>query len=248
MCVALVASAGCSLVVAGDSTDTDSDPAADAGANAGECSDVSLDFDGADDFVRVPQATLFTVNDNFTVSAWVLVESIDGFPTIASAGDFGVETGWSLYIDGPAVEFYLSETCQVNAQVTLGRWTHVAASRFAGRVRIFLDGFEASAEDCIGSGAYAGPLIIGALPGAGEGDFFNGALDDFVLRRGAQMVNFVPAPPACNGSETIWFPFDETGSQEVVDFCGAANKGTLGNDLEPDNADPTWRAEDECTE
>ena len=99
----------------------------------------SVEFDGVNDFILVPDSTSLDITGAFSISAWVksdggsdeVLISKEGFPV---SGDF--KRGWALWSDGywtdSGVTLYIWNGSSLSSVVTgspltTGEWSHVVA-------------------------------------------------------------------------------------------------------------------------
>ena len=122
-------------------------------------SDVSLEFDGVDDFMRIPPTTEITLSNRFTVEAWIYPESwgeyVTGFGRIYDRNTFvfflnGFDH--SFYNDRSLVAYFITSDGRAIAAnsvrdvLVLDKWQHVAltydTSDLVKSVRMYVDGRE----------------------------------------------------------------------------------------------------------
>lgn len=160
--------------------------------------------------------------------------------------------GWEVAaVDGqPRVFVATSNRLCVGLGLTemmAGTWYHLAVSHRFGFIYLFVDGKQEAMVDCPGD--YR-PDTLDLMIGR-NAEFaiqhIDGAVDDFVYLPEIVAIDFDPfVLPGCSPGVAV-YRFDEGDGQDVVDSCGAAVTGTLGNLPEdPDNADPSWVTGDEC--
>lgn len=122
-----------------------------------ESPEVALEFDGEDDFARLPPTNQLLMSDKFTVEAWIYPESygeyVTGFGRIFDRDTFvfflnGVDH--SFYNDRSLVLYVITSSGRPHAINTaaniigLNRWQHVAVSYDSSNsvtpVRMYVDG------------------------------------------------------------------------------------------------------------
>jgi hypothetical protein len=153
----------------------------------------SLFFDGADDYVSVPDAPSLEVS-TMTLAAWVkaAVVSPEAVPRFLGKARIDGGSGYALGVNFGFPHLGLNDglgnNCGVSAAEMLvaGQWTHVAGTYDAssGTMKIYVNGQLAGTGSCAITALQDSdePLNIGrefagALTG-GDGRHFNGNLDD----------------------------------------------------------------------
>lgn len=160
--------------VIGNVTGTDGKDQGGQGAN----------FDGAS-YIEVPDDdALDFPNGDFTVAVWIKIgdNAPTGWHTVMQKGRL-TETAWyGFFLNGNQINY--SEDLQIQSQslgtAPAGRWTHATAVHIAGdnSIRIFIDGKLVKVMDTCNQGIDTDqPLRIG-YSGAGDGEYFQGDLDN----------------------------------------------------------------------
>ena len=150
-----------------------------------------LDFDGVNDYVRVPHNVNLKPTDELTVSAWAYKEdwsvgSVGRIVSVTETGGYTITTKYSTN-EKIGVAIYINGVYQwihYEGVVSAG-WNHII-STFDGRyIKLYLNGILVSTTD---TGSYNpiqysndNSLIIGAEAGPADvpaGDYFNGSIDE----------------------------------------------------------------------
>jgi hypothetical protein len=140
--------------------------------------------------------SVLTTDESFTVTAWVRLESIDGFQTVVSQG--GVEAPamvlqatpegrWRFAMaeqDSSSTDWAVVESADDTAQVD--EWTHLAGvfDLARGQMQLFVDGeFIATAEGPAAPWHADGPLYVGVtgLDGGGTSQRLHGTVDEVTI-------------------------------------------------------------------
>lgn len=220
----------------------------------------ALEFDGVDDWVRVPRSSSFEPTDDLTVEAWVRPDSAGSFHSriVRTSGHFapGYILAWQqqgdgrvqMRIDGAELGSAAAKDT-VPTSAYFGQWHHIAGvySLSEGYCRLYVDGVMKAEVPAVGHLQYAGSdLVIGNFYAQTNEDF-DGAIDEVriwnVARTEQELndhMNFMLV-----GSEpglVAYWRFDEGTGQIAHDLSGSGNHGTLGNNADPggDALDPAW--------
>ena len=116
-------------------------------------------------------------------------------PTLAGPwNDSGVATEWSLVCEGGSLKFFVSgrPVASTPWNPTLGVWYHLAATRAAGTLRLFIDG---SVRDTVNNTDDIGGNRVLAIGAADNPTLFlNGYLDEIRISKGVAVWtgNFTP--------------------------------------------------------
>ena len=214
--------------------------------------DGSLSFDGAGDYVEVPDFQSLQVTAEVTVEFWARTNTGDiqqsAFMLSPDDGNnrfqahisyFNGNTYWDCGDIGGNGRLFTA-----NPAGSVGNWTHYAfvASQSAaeGKMKIYVNGVQVASKDTMDPWeAAAGALRIGGSPSF----FLNGRLDDFrvwnVARSGKDIRQFMTVPLV--GDEDglrLYLKFDEgTGTTAINSAVatGANFNGTL-------HGNPVWSA------
>lgn len=187
-------------------------------------SSTALLLDGNGDYVGTPDSndSNFGTGD-FTIEAVIRIggasavaDSGSGSRHMAIVGTNAAMTGWQLFTIGDATnsnvgigfESKLSgaySSSSYSTTLTVGTWYHVAVSRVSGVLRTFIDGAKvkevAFTADVQGG---TGGMTVGAQVLAGYYRYFNGSMDNRLLRvtKGiGRYVNDFTPPSAPFGAE-----------------------------------------------
>jgi hypothetical protein len=160
----------------------------------------SLQFDGVDNYVEVPDSSSLAVSGNITIMAWIrpavnisdqvhLGDIVDkhgwindnhtlaGGYMLEAAGDKGGKIGFSLYdSSGSLREVWSNETNPVQA----GAWSHIAGTYNGNDLTLFVNGAIDNVTHVpgISIGTATCPLRIGTNSLNYSRDPFNGSIDE----------------------------------------------------------------------
>jgi hypothetical protein len=111
----------------------------------------AYDFDGISNFIRVADADILDLTQNFTLSAWIVSETRDFEQGILGKGKIESQTGYALLhsaylqlsgvgiqnIPNPASECYVP-----NTEIPLQQWTSIIGTFNGSDLKLFLNGIE----------------------------------------------------------------------------------------------------------
>jgi hypothetical protein len=152
-------------------------------------------FDGTGDYVTLPStsgAFNFGTND-FTIEAWIYTIASTSYGQIA--GSSYSATGGALYLKATAVTFYTNTDVAITptGSIVLNTWTHVAAVRSSGTLKIYINGVQA------GTSAFTNNLTsdtgaIGGRTATPTTENFNGYISNLrvVKNTAVYTANFTP--------------------------------------------------------
>ncbi len=219
----------------------------------------ALDFDGRDDWVRVPRSPLLEPTDELTIETWIRPDSIgstNNSRIVRMASPFapGYILSWrqsgtsklELRISGADGLCFATDPTPVSDY--FGKWIHVAAvySNSQDLCQIYVDGVLKGSRPAVGTLRYSGSdLYFGNHVESGED--FDGLIDEVriweVARTQTQIadslgVPLTGSPPGLVG----YWRFDEGTGQTVFDASPNGFHGMLGGNADPagDGRDPFW--------
>lgn len=213
----------------------------------------ALDFDGTDDFVRVPYDESFDMTAAVTAEAWVKPTSADG-GVVGVWGAGGLDDKFLLYFDAgkPRARIvrdgHAGSTNAIGAALAPGVWYHLAMTYDGATLRLYVNG-----------GQVASTAAVGTLPltddrdlqmglediVAGVDNHLDGVIDEVrvwdVARTATQLATFMnqTVDPDTPGLVGAWRCDEASGTQAVLDETSNGNDGTLGTDAAVAADDPT---------
>lgn len=128
-----------------------------------DCS--TLDFDGVDDHINIGDN--YNLNSgNFTIEAWVKLNSTNGQRTIVSKRDSQNLSagGYDLSINSGSPTFkWGNSTVTSSYKLTTERWYHVAVIYTASQAKLYVDGIKVGNGTASNPSATNSPFLIGAI-------------------------------------------------------------------------------------
>jgi hypothetical protein len=142
----------------------------------------SIAFDGTGDQLSSPTSVNNSLGTgDFTVECWVYANSFSSQPCIVDARPTGTAVPWAFYINTIGQPyFYNGSALTSTVAVSTTTWTHIAASRCSGTLRIFVNGTQGYSAS-VTTDLTAGGLQIG---GAFSGSYLDGYIDDLRITKG----------------------------------------------------------------
>ena len=149
--------------------------------------DQAVAFDGASDYLKMPNSPVNRLTSGFTVAAWIKADSVAGSHTIVATAQtasgngywFGISDGKLLFVKHPD-HLYTATSLVLQP----GRWHHVAAAvSSSGFIDFYLDGRQerSGPDSFLVQGDTDDDLLLGArrLPNStGPDQYFDGTIDD----------------------------------------------------------------------
>lgn len=150
----------------------------------------AVDFDGTDDDIGLGNDAILNGGDEFTIAAWVYLDSVTADGAIYNAWDGaspGTDTWALLYADNEATDRYRclvrysnSTVDDVTATLTTGQWQHVVVTfKKNDNMVLYLDGSSADTEPTSNLSLNTTSSTARTIGGtAGDTRELNGRLDD----------------------------------------------------------------------
>jgi len=146
----------------------------------------ALSFDGADDYVEVPNGPGLGITGDITLAAWVKRETFGDYRAIVAKTLGRNSWDYDLYFGSGANTLrFWSDNQSPQEAVSTGsvanrNWTHVAVTRRGGTVSFYINGTAAGTASVTGNFAdNPFPVLIGTDDlDSGETTMFKGLIDD----------------------------------------------------------------------
>lgn len=216
----------------------------------------TLDLDGSDDLVLVPDSATFEPVNELTIEVWIRPDTIgtsNARIVRHQASGFGYILAWQqqndrraqLRIDGTTTG-NVAVKDDVSIETYLGEWHHLAGvySFVSDFARLYVDGALKGEAPAAGQMVYTNtPLSFGNDPIGTEE--FDGSIDELriwsIARTASEIHSTMYKPLIGNEPGLVgYWRFDEQSGQTVFDSSSFNNDGILGNDgnMNGDPADP----------
>ena len=205
--------------------------------------DFSLNFDGIDDYLEIPDASGLNPDTAFTICTWVFPPAWNENGHVISKGI--ANNQYSLKADTNYFEFEFnggSGSIQMSLP-PFGVWTFISAVFKNNRLELYGNGILQSATDVTGPlNTSPDPLIIGRRsPGSPETDSFNGLIDYIsIWNRGLTSAEITTVmengvDPAMADNLSGYWNFVEGVVNTIHDESFAGNHGTIHGALWDNN-------------
>ncbi len=205
-------------------------------ASSGVCG-YDMQLDGENDWINIPN---FTLNNDFTIEAWVnLATDIGNKDSLFGQDGVGPDVNFNA---GKVRLYAGSDRITANTAISPETWTHIAITRSESNLSLFING-QLDATD-----SWDGKLYFKAL-GRGNQGFLEGKIDEVriweISRTDDQISQNFNQSVATNSPGLIgYWTFDGSG-QVVIDSSGLGNHGSLGSTSIVSADDPIRVAFDE---
>ncbi|MFE8596283.1 LamG-like jellyroll fold domain-containing protein [Archangium violaceum] len=140
-------------------------------------------FNGATD-IQIPDSPALTFPTTLTIAAWINPASVTSLQTIVSKNRGAGGTGFAMSIGNGRLGFGMNNgsnfAVSSNATISPNTWTHVAVTRDANVVKLYINGVLDTASTTAFNGALLDsnrPLTIGSEDTVG-GRFYTGLVDE----------------------------------------------------------------------
>ena len=199
----------------------------------------ALQFDGANDYVRVPDTNSLDLVTNYTLECWFKANVLGGLRGLIGKYQSPGANGYLLRLNGAELDFDQLSTSGLNLQT--GRWYHVAAVKSGGSRTLYVNGV---AKTISGSAltvqANGDPLCLGVDYLADNNRFFAGQMDEVRVWSSARTLTEIQDAMHTElaGTESnlvAYFKCNHAVGTTLLDVTSHGCNGTLLNG-------PTWVA------
>ena len=140
--------------------------------------DHSLNFDGNNDYILIPDNASLDLTTNYTIEAWIFPESFSWLAGIVSKYHTNAANGYMLRLtfQAPYTGLGFDERVTGTGILSSNQWYHVAAVNSNGSRKLYVNGVEyALTGSALNVSANNNPLRIGSDYGS---RYFDGRIDE----------------------------------------------------------------------
>jgi len=201
---------------------------------------ISAKFDGANDYVAIPNEATFDITGAVTVACWIKVDVFDAdFQAIVCKGN----TAWRLAREG-ATNFvqFACTGLTINKVVSTtsindGQWHHVAGVYTGSQLLIYIDGVLNNSVSATGAIALNNYAVEVGRNGEVAGREFDGAIYNVVVYNGALPNYAIQALYYWDGLTANW-KLNESSGLVATDLALLLNNGAYTNGATISSAGP----------
>jgi hypothetical protein len=196
----------------------------------------ALDFDGANDYVGIADADALDMTNNYTLEAWINVDTFNWLGGIISKYQTGLDTGYllRLCVVPPFTGLDFDQMSTATGVLTANRWYHVAAVNSNGTRRLWLNGVEQPLSGIpVDVQANTNVLTIG-VDYLASPRYFDGRLDEVriwnVVRSEAEIQdNMHKQLTGTESGLVAYYTFNTNSGTVLPDLTTSGLDGTLIN-------------------
>ncbi len=194
--------------------------------------DHSLNFDGNNDYILIPDNASLDLTTNYTIEAWIFPESFSWLAGIVSKYHTNAANGYMLRLtfQAPYTGLGFDERVTGTGILSSNQWYHVAAVNSNGNRKLYVNGVEYSLSgSALNVSANNNPLRIGSDYGS---RYFDGRIDEvriWNIARGQDDI-IETMDSVLTGSEAglvAYYSFNEGSGIILNDQTGNGHNGTL---------------------
>ncbi len=199
----------------------------------------ALTFNGVDDEVDVPSASVLKPATAFTVAAWVKPTSTSDMAVVKSPDGTGFGTGWRLTLSSTTgVTTYITTSVSGNTSANVGstvagQWSHVAFVYDGNFLTAYLNGVAGTPTPATGTVTYGASDVLKIGKSSGV-SYFSGIIDDVriynrALSASDMLTLYNAYAAACAGP--VGYTGDlmyNAGTYHVPQFCNGTNWIPMG--------------------
>jgi len=194
--------------------------------------DHSINFDGNNDYVRIPDHSQLDLTENYTLEAWIFPETFSWLAGIISKYQTNAANGYLLRMtnQAPYNGLGFDEVVTSTGLLSANQWYHVAAVNDEGERRLYINGVEQSLSGSpLNVTANNNSIRIGSDYGS---RYFDGRIDEVriwdMVREQDDIVSDMDT--TLSGEENglvTYFTFNEGSGDTLYDQTGNGHHGLL---------------------
>ena len=198
--------------------------------------DYSLGFDGDGDYVRIPDHPDLDFTENYTIEAWIFVESFSWLAGIVSKYQTNAANGYMLRLtaQAPYTGIGFDEVVTANGVLSSNQWYHIAAVNNAGDRIVYVNGSEiALSGNPLSVVANNNAIRIGSDYAS---RYFDGRIDEIRIwglpREQSDIIdNMYTSFSGQEDGLIAYYTFNEGSGETLYDQTGNGHDGALMGDL-----------------
>ena len=140
--------------------------------------DHSINFDGNNDYILIPDHTTLDLTENYTLEAWIFPESFSWLAGIISKYQTSAANGYMLRLthQSPYTGLGFDELVTSTGVLNSSQWYHIAAVNNGGSRKLYVNGIDYNISgSALNVSGNSDPLRIGSDY---SGRFFDGRIDE----------------------------------------------------------------------
>ena len=206
--------------------------------NLAICQDHSINFDGDNDYILIPDHASLDLTETYTLEAWIFPESFTWLAGIISKYHTSAANGYMLRLthQAPHTGLGVDEVVTSTGVLNSNQWYHIAAVNNRGDRTLYINGSEHTLSGTpLNVVANNDPLMIGSDYAS---RYFDGRIDEIRIWNISRSQDDIVATmdTVLSGSETglvAYYTFNEGSGDTLFDQTGHGHTGALmGN--------PSW--------
>ena len=194
--------------------------------------DHSINFDGNNDYILIPDHATLDLTENYTLEAWIFPESFSWLAGIISKYQTSAANGYMLRLthQSPYTGLGFDEVVTSTGVLNSNQWYHIAAVNNGGSRKLYINGIEFNISGSpLNVSANNDPLRIGSDY---SGRFFDGRIDEIRIWNVPREQDDIIATmdTVLSGSETglvAYYTFNEGSGIILYDQTDNGHDGTL---------------------
>jgi len=194
--------------------------------------DHSINFDGNNDYILIPDNAALDLTQNYTLEAWIFPESFSWLAGIISKYQTSAANGYMLRLthQSPYTGLGFDEVVTNTGLLNSNQWYHIAAVNNGGIRKLYVNGVEHNLSgSSLNVSANNNPLRIGSDYAS---RYFDGRIDEvriWNIARGQDDI-ITTMDTVLSGSEAglvAYYSFNEGSGIILNDQTGNGHNGTL---------------------
>jgi hypothetical protein len=191
----------------------------------------SIRTNSGNSYLSTPMKNQLQLSGDFTVECWAYVVNDSAYATLLDCSAAGGYNGWFFEYSTTRGLVFATGSSGVSYTTTpaLNTWTHLAATRQSGTIRLFINGTLVSSGSVPGYADAGLPLLIGAANGYTTIWYFDGYLDDIRITKGIARYTATFTPPdAAFPNQAPTYP-SGTATQRAIFGLGWSTTNIVSN-------------------